>query len=148
MAHRTVKKISLQLSAALCQQNKSKLSLINSLTRHPILAFDSFRPLIQRLSLWPSILDSNDYVPSVVGIDLAPPGGVSVLSDEASDPFDVHVLMAVPKSKISRSRKRRKHGQYEQKVKTNWYMCDKCGKPKLMHKLCDNYELCAQSSSN
>ena len=50
--------------------------------------------------------------------------------------------MAVPKSKISRSRKRMKHKQHIPPP-VGWSRCDKCGEPKRPHRICTkNSEVC------
>ena len=51
--------------------------------------------------------------------------------------------MAVPKSKISKSRKRQKHKQHIPDA-IGWSRCVKCGEPKRPHRICTaNIEVCA-----
>ncbi|KAG5189888.1 hypothetical protein JKP88DRAFT_232834 [Tribonema minus] len=51
---------------------------------------------------------------------------------------------AVPKTKVSPGRKRQRGYHRAPKRITNISTCEACGKPKLTHKLCKNYELCAR----
>jgi ribosomal protein L32 len=56
--------------------------------------------------------------------------------------------MAVPKSKISRSRKRMKLGQYLPK-QIMWQRCNRCGEPKLPHRICEDHkDICALSDDD
>jgi large subunit ribosomal protein L32 len=51
--------------------------------------------------------------------------------------------MAVPKSKVSPSRKRQKHKQHIPEA-IGWSRCIKCGEPKRPHRICTkNIEVCA-----
>ena len=51
--------------------------------------------------------------------------------------------MAVPKSKISYSKKRIKYQRYMAK-QLNWIRCDRCGEPKLPHRICEEHkDFCA-----
>ncbi len=51
--------------------------------------------------------------------------------------------MAVPKSKVSKSRKRMKHKQHIPDA-IGWSRCVKCGEPKRPHRICtSNIEVCA-----
>lgn len=51
--------------------------------------------------------------------------------------------MAVPKSKISRSRKRMKWKQHIPEP-IAWYRCNRCGEPKRHHRICTkNANICA-----
>lgn len=53
--------------------------------------------------------------------------------------------MAVPKSKISKSKKRMKYQRYMAK-QINWMRCDRCGDPKLPHRICEeNKDICVLS---
>lgn len=58
--------------------------------------------------------------------------------------WDGLLLMAVPKKKVSHRRQRRRLVRYDCKNIVHAYTCPACGKPKLRHRLCDDYELCAQ----
>ena len=51
------------------------------------------------------------------------------------DLFEEGLWLAVPKSKISRSRKRMKWKQHIPKA-VNWAPCPSCGEPKRPHRLC------------
>jgi large subunit ribosomal protein L32 len=63
---------------------------------------------------------------------------------EPTNVFDVAILnMAVPKSKISPSRKRMKHKQHIPD-KVQWYTCTRCGEPKRPHRICTKHmDICA-----
>jgi large subunit ribosomal protein L32 len=51
--------------------------------------------------------------------------------------------MAVPKSKISRSRKRMKWKQHIPEP-IAWYKCNRCGEPKRHHRICTKHaDICA-----
>jgi ribosomal protein L32 len=52
--------------------------------------------------------------------------------------------MAVPKKKVSHRRQRRKLVRYDCDNIVHTYTCQACGKPKMRHRLCDDYEKCAQ----
>jgi len=59
--------------------------------------------------------------------------------------FNGIMLMGVPKSKVSPSRKRMKHLQHVPEP-VNWYKCDRCGEPKRPHRICTaNLDICALS---
>ena len=59
--------------------------------------------------------------------------------------LDGIVLMGVPKSKVSPSRKRMKHLQHVPEP-VNWYKCDRCGEPKRPHRICSAHlDICALS---
>ncbi|KAI5453286.1 hypothetical protein NCC49_006309 [Naganishia albida] len=62
----------------------------------------------------------------------APPTTFASLLAELFPPF----LLAVPKSKISHSRKSMRSANKGLKNKTNINLCPACGSPKLMHHLC------------
>ena len=50
--------------------------------------------------------------------------------------------MAVPKSKISKSKKKIKKHRYNAK-QIQWMRCDRCGEPKLPHRMCEEHkEMC------
>ena len=48
-----------------------------------------------------------------------------------------HLWLAVPKSKVSASKKRIRNANRTPKLLKNWHMCKVCNKPKLMHRMCD-----------
>ena len=48
-----------------------------------------------------------------------------------------HLWLAVPKSKVSASKKRIRNANRTPKLLKNWQMCKVCNKPKLMHRMCD-----------
>mgnify|MGYP002841728799 CR=1 FL=1 len=53
------------------------------------------------------------------------------------------IFMAVPKTKISYSKKRIKNYRLYKK-QINWSRCDRCGEPKLTHGICEEYkDICA-----
>ncbi|CAM9511842.1 unnamed protein product [Choristocarpus tenellus] len=58
------------------------------------------------------------------------------------EPFGA-LWFAVPKKRTTSGRKRMRTADRTPKRITNYYICDKCGMPKLMHKFCDNIEMCA-----
>lgn len=59
--------------------------------------------------------------------------------DEKND----HIWFAVPKTKVSRSRKRMKWAQHIPD-KVSWSLCERCGSPKRPHRICsENMEICA-----
>jgi len=63
---------------------------------------------------------------------------------EGSEEFwDGLLRMAVPKKKVSHRRQRRKLVHYDCENIVHAYPCPACGKPKLRHRLCDEYEKCA-----
>lgn len=57
--------------------------------------------------------------------------------------WDGLLRMAVPKKKVSHRRQRRKLVHYDCENIVHAYTCPACGKPKLRHRLCDEYEKCA-----
>ena len=57
--------------------------------------------------------------------------------------WDGLLRMAVPKKKVSHRRRRRKLVHYDCENIVHAYPCPACGKPKLRHRLCDDYEKCA-----
>ena len=57
--------------------------------------------------------------------------------------WDGLLRMAVPKKKVSHRRQRRKLVHYDCENIVHAYPCPACGKPKLRHRLCDEYEKCA-----
>ena len=64
------------------------------------------------------------------------------------DIFDGILNMAVPKSKISKSKKRIKYQRYMAK-QIRWQRCDRCGEPKLPHRMCEeNKEICSLSEND
>ena len=65
-------------------------------------------------------------------------------TQEPTNVFDVAILnMAVPKSKVSPSRKRMKHLQHVPD-KVQWYTCTRCGEPKRPHRICTKHlDICA-----
>ena len=70
-------------------------------------------------------------------------GPTSVSGDFLREMFDGVLNMAVPKSKVSPSRKKMKHTRYFPK-KVNWFTCPRCGEPKRPHRICTTYkEICA-----
>jgi len=76
----------------------------------------------------------------LVGVPLR--ADVSRTQDIASI-WDGILLMAVPKTRVSRSRKRMKHKQHIPE-KIGWYTCEKCGEPKRQHRICTkNMNICA-----
>ena len=61
--------------------------------------------------------------------------------------WDSIIYFAVPKKKISFSRKRQKHDQFIPD-KVNWHFCKKCGEPKLPHRICTKFkDICALTTS-
>jgi ribosomal protein L32 len=51
--------------------------------------------------------------------------------------------MGVPKSRVSHSRKRMRHGQHIPK-KVHWYTCERCGESRKPHRVCvKNSDICA-----
>lgn len=56
---------------------------------------------------------------------------------------EAFLRMAVPKKKVSHRRQRRKLVRYDCENIVHTYTCPACGKPKLRHRLCDDYERCA-----
>ncbi len=64
--------------------------------------------------------------------------------EEESEPWtDALLRMAVPKKKVSHRRQRRKLVHYDCENIVHAHTCQACGKPKLRHRLCDDYERCA-----
>lgn len=64
-------------------------------------------------------------------------------TQDLSSIWDSILLMAVPKTRVSRSRKRMKHKQHIPD-KIGWYTCEKCGEPKRPHRICTkNINICA-----
>lgn len=62
--------------------------------------------------------------------------------------FDGIMLMGVPKSKVSPSRKRMKHLQHVPEP-VNWYKCNRCGEPKRTHRICTTHmDICALSDED
>ena len=60
--------------------------------------------------------------------------------------WDGLVRMAVPKKKASHRRQRRRLVRYDGENIVHAYECPACGKQKLRHRLCDDYERCAQQA--
>jgi ribosomal protein L32 len=61
--------------------------------------------------------------------------------------WDGIIYFAVPKKKISFSRKRQKHDKFIPD-KVNWHFCKKCGEPKLPHRICTKFkDICALTTS-
>lgn len=65
-------------------------------------------------------------------------------NENSNSLFDLSTwLMAVPKSKISRGRKRMGHARMVPDP-VNWTMCEKCGEPKRPHRICTKHlDVCA-----
>lgn len=63
--------------------------------------------------------------------------------EEVEGFWDGLLRMAVPKKKVSHRRQRRKLVHYDCENIVHAYPCPACGKPKLRHRLCDEYEKCA-----
>jgi len=70
--------------------------------------------------------------------------GRSVQKQNDNSLFDLSTwLMAVPKSKISRGRKRMGHARMVPDP-VSWTMCEKCGEPKRPHRICTKHlDVCA-----
>ena len=65
-----------------------------------------------------------------------------------SNILDGILLMGVPKSKVSPSRKRMKHLQHVPEP-VSWYKCLRCGEPKRPHRICTAHmEICALSDED
>ena len=81
--------------------------------------------------------------PQLVGVS-DPQVADSYNEVDVDDSFGDHILlMGVPKSKVSPSRKRMKHAQHVP-PKVQWYACPKCGEPKRPHRFCTkNINICA-----
>eukprot|EP01040_Poterioochromonas_malhamensis_P003083 gene3083-3278_t len=58
-------------------------------------------------------------------------------ASENNDLFDLSILFAAPKKKVSPRRKRRKHFRYFPDP-IAWSRCDRCGEPKRPHRICHN----------
>lgn len=95
--------------------------------------------------------------PALLGLGLEGLNGPLAPSDdhgEASDApssfigglWDGLLRMAVPKKKVSHRRQRRRLVRYDAENIVHAYECPACGKPKLRHRLCDDYERCAQQA--
>ncbi len=122
---------------ALLRQTYWKLAAGNALSpAWPLLALNlPWRPTHSPLS------NSNDIEAyQLVGI----PSRKDVSrAQDLSSIWDSILLMAVPKTRVSRSRKRMKHKQHIPD-KIGWYTCEKCGEPKRPHRICTkNINICA-----
>jgi ribosomal protein L32 len=68
-------------------------------------------------------------------------------SRDGNSLWDSIIYFAVPKKKISFSRKRQKHDKFIPD-KVNWHFCKKCGEPKLPHKICTKFkDICALTTT-
>mmetsp|Transcript_31011 Transcript_31011/g.40958 ORF Transcript_31011/g.40958 Transcript_31011/m.40958 type:complete len:143 (+) Transcript_31011:77-505(+) len=117
--------------------------LLSLLLKFPAI-FDDKNNYTAKTKFLPSIFSPEESFSPRFGLEYGGAVDADLDIESSSSPLDLHIWMAVPKSKVSRSRKRKKHHRYKQNVITNWSFCDRCGKPKLFHKLCENYELCAK----
>ena len=88
--------------------------------------------------------------PFMLGLEMLPQG-LTPLHDEEEEErepatfnniFNGILNMAVPKSKISKSKKKIKKHRYNAK-QIQWMRCDRCGEPKLPHRMCEDHkEMC------
>jgi ribosomal protein L32 len=81
-----------------------------------------------------------------LGLDPYPEAGEAEGSPSSSWWWGGLLRMAVPKKKVSHRRQRRKLVRYDGENVVHAYPCPACGKPKLRHRLCDDYETCAQQA--
>lgn len=139
---RTVLRKSVLVHSRSSRQSSSRLFSTSSPIAQREIAFRvaNVKAIIQLPSLptWlnrliPSSVEDTLHIPALAGAQSEPLTPASV-SDEVLE-WD-GMLHAVPKSKISHSRKAMRHANKGLKDRVDFVHCPACGKPKLAHHIC------------
>lgn len=87
--------------------------------------------------LLPSVVHDECSIPALANIPNEPYASSTSTSESNQDGIEWDgILHAVPKSKISHSRKAMRHANKGLKDRVDFVHCPACGKPKLAHHIC------------
>ena len=119
-------------------------ALCSAVRRLPGLALKAVASANQRLFSPDDILTSRWAFQVAGGPAMLPDFGADGAGGAPASVFDEAILrMAVPKSKVSPSRKRMKWQQHIPD-RVEWSVCVKCGEPRRPHRICTAHmDICA-----